>query len=266
MWPANDTISYDLSVAKWIEYFSEAALNWLTWQGPMRATQFNPADFSIQYPVGISRVRADFYLHASYPWPDSSFLFDIYADDGATLLYESETLEARPGTPGAFTAYTLDSMLIIPDGTFWVAIQPVSMTGHPSTCGDDTVDGHSFAGVPGSWSPWTMGEFFISASVQGNVGVEDGYDPNIKTPAISVTNYPNPVTDRAEVKWQVPYAMPVNVNLHDATGRMIASLYSSDKARVGTVVLETKSMAAGVYLVRLETPKGTATRKLVIDR
>jgi hypothetical protein len=265
-WTANDTISYDLSCAKWVEYFSEAAMHWLYWGGPERATQFDPVNFSVPYPVGLSRVRADFYLHASYPWPDSSFTFKIYADDGTELLYESETLEAIPGTPGAFKACDLDSMLIFPSGTFYVSVAPVAGT-HPSTCGDDTVDGHSFVGSPGGWSPWTLGEFFISASIQGNVGVEEGYEPGLNSPSLRITNYPNPVTNLVTLKWQVPNRTPVSVNLYDATGRMMRNLYTAnDKARVGTLTMDTKSLAAGIYLVRLETAKGSATRKLVIDR
>jgi len=175
-WTANDTITYDLSCAKWVEYFTEAALHWVTWQGPERATQFDPNDFQVPYPVGLSRVRADFYLSPQRPWPDSSFTFKIYDDAGSELLYESETLEANPGTPGLFKPCDLDSMLIFPSGTFYVAVAPVTLQ-HPSTCADDTSDGHSFFGTGGGWSPWTMGEFFISASIQGNVGIEEGFEP-----------------------------------------------------------------------------------------
>jgi hypothetical protein len=271
-WTANDTITYDLSVAKWVEYCDETAMHWVTWAGPERATQFNPADFSVPYPVGLSRVRADFYLApAPHQWPDSSFTFDIYGDDGTTLLYESETLEAIPGTPGAFKACDLDSMLIFPSGTFYVAVTPVSSTGYPSSCADSSTGGHSFYGTPGGWTPWTTpagsGEFFISASIQGNVGIEEGYESGINSPSLQITNYPNPVTDQVTLKWQVPYRMPLSVNLYDATGRMTRNLYTAnDKARVGTLTVDTKALAAGIYLVRLETAKGSATRKLVIDR
>jgi len=61
--------------------------------------------------------------------------------------------------------------------------------------------------------------------------------------------------------------MPVSVNLYDATGRTVRNLYTvDDRARVGTLTMDTKSLAAGIHLVRLETAKGSATRKLVIDR
>jgi hypothetical protein len=436
MWPADDTIAYDLNCVKWMQYHTEANLHWLTWGAPERAVKFNPADFSLDYPVGVSRVRAEFYEHDTIPWPDSSFTFKVYGDNGQTLLYQSETLEATPGTPGSYVAADLDSMLVIDSGSFYVAVRPVSSTGHPSSCGDSSAGGHSFYGSPGSWYLWDPdtsqsvgGELFISAVVQGDVGlasrgqwigpsenphytipdrsaaaqgnsdvariehwigrsedqqyavpdpkpgvlpfspmlfpnvadtlkydngtaarawcenvagggrgvkfispadsvtlagalayfdgiwprpgdtlasfrvyaddgiggapgtelyavdsfritrgewnfiplapvsVEEGLEPGLSSPSLRITNFPNPVTDDVTLKWQVPRCMPVKVDLYDATGRMVRNLLTADGgAEAGELALKTKSLAAGIYLVRLETPKGSATRKLVIDR
>jgi hypothetical protein len=267
MYPADDTIAYELGCAKWVEYFTEANLRWLTWGGPLRATQFDPADFSLSYPVGLSRVRAQFSLSTSYPWPDSSFQYFIYGDDGTTLLWESETLEALPYQ---YKTCDLDSTLIFQSGTFYVAIAPVSSSGHPSTSGDSSAGGHSFYGTPGGWAPWNApggGEYFVSAGVRGSVGVEEEFEPGLNSPSLRIANYPNPVTDQVTLKWQVPNIMPLSVSLYDATGRMVRNLYTAnDRARVGTLTVDTRSLAAGIYLVRLETAKGSATRKLVIDR
>jgi hypothetical protein len=61
--------------------------------------------------------------------------------------------------------------------------------------------------------------------------------------------------------------MPISVNLYDATGRLVRNLYAGNEmARVGTITADTRSLAAGIYLARLETAKGSATRKLLIDR
>ena len=436
MWPADDTIAYDLTCYDWIQYHSEANLHWLTWPSPERAVKFHPADFSLQYPVDITRLRADFFLHDTIPWPDSSFTFKIYAGNGETLLYQSETLEAIPGQPGAYRSYDLDSTVVIDSGDFYVSVMPVSSTGQPASCGDSSAGGHSYYGGPGYWYLWDPdtnqsvgGELFISASVDSNVGLGGGerwigpsenqlhptrdrsaavsgssaavgvekrnarsedqhcavfdpapgvfpfspmlypgtadtlrYDdgsaanawcqnvagggwgvklispadsvtlagalvhfysgwpdpgdtwasfrvyaddgpggapgtelyavdsfivtrgawnfvplapvfleersePGLNSPSLRITNYPNPGTDRVTLKWQVPSCMPVSVNLYDATGRMVRNLYAAnDRARVGTLTADTKSLAAGIYLVRLETAKGSATHKVVIDR
>jgi len=256
-----------------VQYHTDANMHWLTWAAPERAVKFNPADFSVPYPVGISRVRADFYWHSSYPWPDTSFLFDIYGDDGQTLLYQSETLEAIAGQPGPYKTADISPQLIITSGTFYVAVEPVSSTGHPSTCADSSLNGaHSYYGSPGAWAPWSpgtglYGDFFISAAVQGNVGIEEGFEPGLNSPSLRITNYPNPVTDQVTLKWQVPNSTPISVNLYDATGRLMRNLYTANgKARVGTLTVDTKSLPAGIYLARLETAKGSATRKLIIER
>ena len=99
------------------------------------------------------------------------------------------------------------------------------------------------------------------------VAVREGFEPGLISPILRISNCPNPVTDRVTLKWQVPSSTPVSVNLYDATGRVVRNLYTAnDNARAGTLVMEAKSLAAGIYLVRLETGKGSATRKLVVDR
>jgi hypothetical protein len=435
MWPADDTIAYDLNCMNWIQYHVDANMHWLTWAAPERAVKFNPTDFGLQYPFGISRVKADFYLHSTYPWDDSSFTFKIYGDDGQTLLYQSDTLEAIPGTPGPYRSCDLDSMLVISSGSFYVAVVPVSVNGYPSSCADSSLVGdHSWWGSPGAWYLWTPGvglhgDFFISAAVQdsgdlaggerwigpsadpdranpdrsaavqGNAGrangetriglsqnqhyaipdpkpgvfpfapvllpgvtdtlkyddgtaasawaqnvegggwgvkfispadsvtlagalvhfyagwptpgdtwasfrvyaddgidgapgtelyaidsfkisrggwnfiplapvsLEESLEPEPNGPSLRIANYPNPGTDQVTLKWQVPGSMPVSVNLYDATGRMVRNLYAAnDKARTGTLAMDARSLAAGIYMVRLETAGGSATRKLVIER
>jgi hypothetical protein len=270
-YPADDTITWDLSCAKWVEYINESKLWWISPAGPDKATQFDPADFSLQYPVALQRVRAEFYLHSQLPWADSSFQFLIYGDDGATLLYESETLEAPTGTPGAPIAISFSPPIIIPSGTFYVDVASANGSGRPTLISDSCARGgnqHSWTGSPGSWTQYTQGEWFIAAAATGNYGVEEkGFDPGIRTPSLQITNYPNPVTDQVTLKWQVPSRMPISVNLYDATGRMVRNVYTAnDKARAGTLTMDTRSLATGIYLARLETAEGSATRKFVIDR
>jgi len=267
MYPFDDTIAWDLGCAKWIDYFNEAT-QWIryTWVAAERAVQFDPADFSLEYPVGVSRARVGFFNSPDHPWLDTSFTLRIYGDDGYEVLYESQTLEATPGAPAAFTTCDIDPVVVIQSGTFYVAVEP-GTGGFPSSYSDTLSQGHSYTGSPGAWAPYNYGEFFMSAAAQGNVGVEEGYEPGIKSPNLRITNHPNPVNDLVTLKWQVPSRMPVSINLYDATGRMVRNLYAAnDKARTGTLTVDTKSMAAGIYLVRLETSQGSATHKLVIQR
>jgi hypothetical protein len=433
MWPADDTITYDLRCVKWMQYHTEADLHWLTWAAPERAVKFDPADFSLDYPVKVLRMRAEFYQQDTLPWPDSSFTFKVYGDDGGTLLYESETLEAIPGTPGPYVATDIAAALTIDSGGFYVAVRPVSSTGNPASCGDSSAGGHSFYGLSGYWYPWPdtlhQGELFISVVAEGGarlagghrrtgrvenlcyatsdrpavvpgspnlarierggkpggyppctasdpspgafpfstmlfpnvadtlrydnglpvrvwyedvagngrgvkfispadsvalagalvhiysdspdpgdtwaslrvyaddgidgapgtelyavdsfavtrgawnfiplepVGVQEKFHPGLGGPSLRITNYPNPGTDQVMLKWQVPSSIPFSVNLYDAVGRLMRNLYTAnDRATAGTLTVDTRFLVAGIYLVRLETALGSATRKLVIDR
>ena len=270
--PGNDTIAWDLSCANWIEYINESKLWWISSDGPDKATQFDPAHFSLQYPIGLQRVRAEFYLHPNIPWTDSLFQFIIYGDDGTTPLYTSDTLRAPAGTPGAAIAYTLSPPLVISSGTFYVDVSSHNGSGRPTLISDSAARGASqrswYGSVGLGWTQYTAGEWFISAAAVSNYGVEEkGFDPGVTSPNLQITNYPNPVKDQVTLKWQVPSSMPVSINLYDATGRLIRNLYTiNGKARVGTLTVDTRSLAAGIYIVRLETAKGSATRKLIIDR
>ena len=262
----NDTIIYDLSVAKWVEYGDFNQPQWLMWGTPERATKFDPTAFGLAYPVGIGRARHQFYYHSSYPWPDSTFYFKVYANDGQTLLYQSEALEAPPGAPGAVIAADFDSTVIIESGEFYIAIAPVSSSGHPSSLADNASDGRSFVGSAGSWSSWSNGELLISASCQsGATGMAEGNVSPVHEPVIRISNYPNPVSDVVTIKWQVPRMEPVNVNLYDATGRLVRNLYSSSAGLIGTVTLDARQFASGVYLVRLEADGEAATHKLILE-
>jgi hypothetical protein len=261
-YPNDDTIVYDLSVARWIEYANYNNPYWITWAGPERAVKFNPAQFGLQYPVGVNRVRAQFYLHPSYPWPDSTFHFKIYAGDGSTLLYESGDIEAPAGAPGAIKAYDLDSMLIFTSGEFYVAVAPVHPSGHPSSLADDSTDSRSYYGMAGGWIPWTNGELFISASALGGVGVEEGYNPNLRNAEL---RFSNPAVDLLLIHWQVPKSAQVNIGVYDASGRLVREVYGAENVRSGRVAVDLKTLPAGIYLVRLQSPVGSATRKLVVN-
>jgi len=97
--------------------------------------------------------------------------------------------------------------------------------------------------------------------------LQEGPPPGLNGPSLRITNYPNPVADQVTFRWQVPVSMPVSVNLYDATGRMVRNLCSADgRTRSGTFTVDTRSLAAGIYLVRLETAGGSVTRKVVIGR
>ncbi len=150
--------------SNWYTYGDNAPY-WFTWAGPERATQFIPIEFGISYPCTISKVRATFYEHPNYPWPDNQYVFKIYGDDGITLLWVSDTLQAVPYPTASSCSTNVNPPVVITSGNFYLAVRPRDASGHPSTLADGVSDGRSFSGSPGSWTPWTNGEFFFGAYI-----------------------------------------------------------------------------------------------------
>jgi hypothetical protein len=170
----------------WATYARSAHIVWgASWgvrTGPERVVKFNPHDFGLDYPVRIGKLKASFDLGETYPWPDSSFRFKIYGNDGLTLLYESPVLKAVPGKakgPGA--VHELSTPILVDSGDFYLAVSPLDTSGAPSSIavwGNANVshgpipyppanpNGRSYTGSPGHWSRFYDGEFLFSVHLR----------------------------------------------------------------------------------------------------
>jgi hypothetical protein len=78
--------------------------------------------------------------------------------------------------------------------------------------------------------------------------------------ALSVT--PNPASRVVRVDYSLPRESEASLSLYDVTGRQV---YSSFGLRASPFRLDLRSMPAGVYLLKLDSDLGSATRKLVIE-
>jgi len=261
---ANDTMVKEMSIARWISY-SDWNLQqfYVVWGGPERAQQWDPADFSMNYPVQITRIKHWFYEHPQYPWDDTMCVLKIYGDDGSTLLWESDTTKA---TPNASIAITLDPPLLINSGTFWTSVYPRGAEGHPSSVCDTIPQYHSYTGDPGGgWNQWTYGEFeFALAAATYTSGVAEN-TTKVTRPVISVQAAPNPAR-HSVINWQAPRTSPVRVTLYDAAGKAVSTLVDlpSGHTPQGTINLDSRDFARGVYLLKLEAGDYRTGTKLVL--
>ena len=73
---------------------------------------------------------------------------------------------------------------------------------------------------------------------------------------------PNPASGTVKVEWSLPAMSAANVSLYDVTGKQVCS---SLGLRTSSFRLDLRSLPSGVYLLRLESDCGSATRKLVIE-
>ena len=96
------------------------------------------------------------------------------------------------------------------------------------------------------------------AGLNDGVGIEEQQD------VISLQVYPNPVSDKAVVRYQLTEASPVAITIMDMMGRVVMLQdFSHQSAGLYIEELDMARFPAGVYLCRLQTTEGTETTKLV---
>ncbi|MEM6327178.1 MAG: T9SS type A sorting domain-containing protein [Bacteroidota bacterium] len=77
---------------------------------------------------------------------------------------------------------------------------------------------------------------------------------------------PNPTRGAAEVSLSLPEASEVTVSVFDAMGREVGSVRQATAAGSHRLGVPVGGLAPGVYVVRVESPSGTATRRLTVVR
>ncbi|HEX8386196.1 MAG TPA: T9SS type A sorting domain-containing protein, partial [Rubricoccaceae bacterium] len=78
---------------------------------------------------------------------------------------------------------------------------------------------------------------------------------------------PNPFTRRTTVRYQAPAGTPLRATLHDALGRLVATLHDGPTdAMTGTVEVDGRGLPAGTYFVHVRVPAGERTLALTLAR
>jgi hypothetical protein len=145
--------------------------------------------------------------------------------------------------------------------TLWTAVLPGS--GHEvGTDVEQTADGgYVIAGTSDS-SGFSDSLLLIKTDSLGGVvsGIAAERSPVCARIAMSIV--PNPAGGVAGVEWSLPTGSVARLSLSDALGRQV---FSQSGFRTSSFALRTSSFPQGVYLLRLDSDVGSATRKLVIE-
>ncbi len=77
--------------------------------------------------------------------------------------------------------------------------------------------------------------------------------------------YPNPFNATAQVTFDLPRAMPVDLSLFDLLGRRVASLSEGwQPAGTRTAIIRGENLGSGLYFVRLRAGSYDAARKVIL--
>jgi hypothetical protein len=79
---------------------------------------------------------------------------------------------------------------------------------------------------------------------------------------IALSVAPNPAKGVVRIQYSLPVNTPTSLRMYDVTGHLV---YSSFVTRTSDFPLDLRSMPAGVYLLRIESGCGSATRKVVVE-
>ncbi len=80
-----------------------------------------------------------------------------------------------------------------------------------------------------------------------------------------VGNFPNPFNPTTTITYEVREAQPVNVSVWDLSGQLVAVLVDRlQQPGDYRVPFEARDLPSGTYFVRLRTPEGTQTHKMIL--
>jgi hypothetical protein len=86
--------------------------------------------------------------------------------------------------------------------------------------------------------------------------------------AAEIRLFPNPIVDRLEVRFALPEPAPARLSIFDVSGREVAPLTEGFADRRMPVISWSPdpSQAPGLYYVRLESERGSATQRFTLIR
>lgn len=175
----------------------------VSWSGPERATVFDAASLGFSYPATVSRLSHLFVELPSNPWLGNTFRFKIYDHTGYYLVYQSPILQADKLNEVIHEM----TYSITFNNKFYVSIQPIHNSGHPSSAMSNMNlgNGTSFYGNSDNWQP-EGNEFNQGVYITG-IFVEENQPKNqenifVKTEEIASANVFSASQGFAPINWK----------------------------------------------------------------
>ncbi|HEY9186928.1 MAG TPA: T9SS type A sorting domain-containing protein [Ignavibacteria bacterium] len=114
----------------------------------------------------------------------------------------------------------------------------------------------------GNWQNSSKAEYFYGAGanfVYKDTQIPDKFELS--------QNYPNPFNPSTKIKFYIPEKSHAKLTIYNLLGEKIITLLDNDLS-VGEYELnfEAKNLPSGVYFYRLETPKQTITKKMILSK
>jgi len=126
---------------------------------------------------------------------------------------------------------------------------------------DPTITGFGFSSYYGYVA---TSDGCILALDMNCVGVEES---DLLSPGVAFTLIPNPLTQKGSLRFSLRNSSRVEVNIYDASGRLLLPLYSGNlEAGEHVIPIDVGNLNSGIYFLRLNAGTFTKTGKLLIVR
>lgn len=205
----------------------------------------------------------------------ASYQFDFYIDSTGTLQYANDALGLQDEAPGAVTgAVFLKGASSAADPTdvdegyqMEIAIDLAEALGYEAPLGErglwlamNFFDGDYLETLEASYAmrTWLLGERGSGGSLYGylsdtrTVAVDDAVE--VPTQLKLMGNYPNPFNPSTTIRYALPQAAEVTVQVFDVLGRQVAALKPGVQgAGANEIAFDAAQLASGVYLYRVQT-------------
>jgi hypothetical protein len=90
-------------------------------------------------------------------------------------------------------------------------------------------------------------------------------DAPARVPMFLAAPAPNPIAGQSRLDFSLDEGGPVAIRVYDVMGRLVNTVLEGTRSKGwSTVRLDSKSLASGVYFLKLETRTGSVTRKFVV--
>jgi hypothetical protein len=114
------------------------------------------------------------------------------------------------------------------------------------------------------WRYWADTQDSRPLFIDPDEGVQATPAPGTGRSSLSIA--PNPLVNDATVSYSLPIPGRVSLKLYDVLGRLVRTLSCGHRpAGASSFGLRAADFPAGVYLLRLDSPDGRLTRRLVVE-
>jgi hypothetical protein len=199
-----------------------------------------------------------------------------FGDGAAMVCYDDAVYVLKGGNTFEFWKYQL-----VPDSG-WTQMNPGANWDIPTGGGKKVKSGGGMTMLPGGlyagfyaakggntaefFYHGLPADFLVTLKTTNDDKPEGAMANNIATDNFRLTIAPNPAINHTAINYTLPKAGTVSFKLYDVTGMVVRTYTNTNPTKDGALLIDTKALPSGVYVLRFNAGEINVTRKLVLEK